>query len=77
MCESFSCVPSVAERELELNPNLVFDILQLRAYAHTKRAIDTAKTDAQKEALNEMPLVTEVMETEYALLLERHAHLSE
>lgn len=38
-------MPSVALRELERDRELVFEILDMRAYAHIKQAIERAKSE--------------------------------
>lgn len=47
ICQEFTCLPSEAEQELERDPQLVFDILELRHYAHTRDAILSAKDESQ------------------------------
>jgi len=44
VCEEFGCVPSVAARELTEDPERrAVAIMELRAYARTKAAIDAAQ----------------------------------
>lgn len=44
ICEEFGCLPSEALRELEDDPQrLVLDVMELRAYARAKAALDNAK----------------------------------
>jgi hypothetical protein len=47
ICEEFTCLPSEAARELERDPQLVFDILELRHYKQTRDAILNAKDESQ------------------------------
>lgn len=42
ICDEFHCLPSQAERELARDPELVFDILQLRGYAQTWQQMEDA-----------------------------------
>lgn len=45
VCESFHCLPSQARDELGTDPDrLALQILEMRAYAETKRQLETAKT---------------------------------
>jgi len=47
VCEEFSCTPMVAARELEEDPeHRVLAVLELRAYARAKTAIDQAQSAA-------------------------------
>jgi hypothetical protein len=44
VCEAFHCLPSQAREEIETDPDrTALTILELRAYAETKRRIDDAK----------------------------------
>lgn len=46
VCEEFGCVPSVAIRELEDGPaELIWDIVELRAYARAKATVERATKD--------------------------------
>lgn len=56
IAESFSCTPSVAQAELERDERLVITILELRAFADAKYAIDR---DAM--AVKVTPMVQKVM----------------
>lgn len=44
ICESFSCVPSVAIREWERDPDLITDILLMREYARIKHVMENGVT---------------------------------
>lgn len=47
VCEEFGCLPSHAVRELEDgDADLVFTILEMRAYARTKEMVDRAERKA-------------------------------
>lgn len=66
VCEAFHCVPSVAERELDQHADLVFDILDLRAYAHAYhryRGMSGLTKGAQRELMRD-PMVQAVMANE-------------
>jgi hypothetical protein len=54
-------VPSIAQRELERDPGLVFDIIQMRDYAQAKHAIDTAKDDKDVPKTDMAELVTDII----------------
>jgi len=48
ICEEFGCVPSVAVRELtEDSERRALTILELRAYANTKAAVEAAKMPSE------------------------------
>jgi hypothetical protein len=68
VCESFSCTPPVAEELLETDPEMVLDILQLRAYAETKQALDRAQDEKQAPKGEMADLV---MAIEYELMQAR------
>jgi hypothetical protein len=70
LCESFGCLPSQAEAELETHPELVSDVLLVRAYIDVKRKIDTAKTEAD---VPKSPLVEVWGEIQVELMKERAA----
>lgn len=56
VCEAFGCVPSVAERELDQHADLVFDILDLRAYAqayHRYQDIGNLSDKAKRKLLRD------------------------
>jgi len=66
VCEAFHCVPSVAERELDQHAELVFDVMDLRAYAVTFQRVKTMgkrPKDEQREMLRD-PLVQAVLANE-------------
>lgn len=70
MCEAFSCTPEVAEQELDRDAELVFEILELRAYANAKREFDRIGDLSPKhraEVLSD-PLVKVVMQIEEELI---------
>lgn len=70
MCEEFSCTPQIAKRELRRDPELVFDILELRAYARAKQAYDAfgQMSDAERRRLSDDPVIQLVMQTEFELM---------
>jgi hypothetical protein len=74
VCESFHCPPSVAEQELERNPDLVLSILHMRAYRDTKLAIDRAQKEDQ---VPKTPMVDVVMAIEVELMQERNQERNE
>lgn len=47
VCQEFKCLPSEAKRELQRDPQLVFDVLELRHYVQTREAILNAKDKTQ------------------------------
>lgn len=69
VCEAFSCAPSQAERELDRDPDLIFAILQQRAYADVYRAFDRAKT---AEDQPQGKLADWYRQFMYDLAMERH-----
>lgn len=53
-----------ALEQIEQVPHpLLFEIMELRAYAATKRAYEAAKTPEQMAAADDMPLSAEVADT--------------
>lgn len=62
-------MPSVAERELDQHSDLIFDILDLRAYASAKREYERLDTlsHAQRAELMNDPLMQEVVAIETEL----------
>lgn len=70
MCEEFHCIPSVAELELRRNPDVVFEILRLRAYASAKRTYDAfdRMDRRERDRLNADPLIQLVQQTEFELM---------
>lgn len=70
VCEAFHCVPSVAERELDQHYDLVFEILDLRAYGqafHRYHGMSGMASDKEKRALLREPMVKAVQEIEFEL----------
>ena len=77
VCEEFQIPPSQAERELTHDPELVFEILQLRAYERAKRAYDglSKLPEAARGEVLDNRVVKLVQETEFELVeAERHAN---
>ncbi len=65
ICEEFHCRPTEAMQELRDDRwRLTFAILEMRAYAHAKHRLDTAKPG---DVLDEVPLMDEVLDNEIAL----------
>lgn len=67
LCEEFHATPSQIRKEDVLE---LLDILELRAYAAAKRAIDNAKDDSQIEGVSEH-MKGLVFEIQYELYQER------
>jgi len=44
ICEEFGCLPSAAIAEMRRHPDLVMDVISMRAYAKTREAIESAKS---------------------------------
>lgn len=65
MCEEFGCTPAEALRQ---DWRLVRDIMDLRAYARAKVAVDRARNDADVEGI---PMVDAVWAVQADLLKER------
>lgn len=62
VCEAFSCLPSQALRELETaDADLVFTILDLRAYARAKAEVDAAQKQSD---LKMTPAIVRVFQIE-------------
>lgn len=61
VCDEFKCLPSMAIRELEHDPALVFDILELRNYASAKAALDHAKDKSDVKVTPTVQMVFDVM----------------
>lgn len=69
LCEAFNCPPDVAIRQpLELS----FRIIELRAYARTKAAVDAADSDKQ---MPKGPMADLVFAVEHEMLKERQARM--
>ena len=61
VCEAFHCLPSQAREELETDPDrTALRILEMRAYAETKRQIDAAKTAEDRPTGRLADLVAEI-----------------
>lgn len=61
-CEEFSCLPSQAVRELLDDPQqLALDVMELRAYARTKDALDNAKRPEDEPSGPMVEVVWDVM----------------
>jgi hypothetical protein len=76
VCEEFHCTPPQAVDVLERCESLVFDILELRAYANTKQACDDADASDGKIKPPKGPLSDMVYQIEYDLLQARHAQMT-
>lgn len=65
-------MPSVAERELDQHGELLFDILDMRAYASAFHRYQhmSGLSDAAKRALLREPIVQAVQAIEYELVTE-------
>jgi hypothetical protein len=66
VCAGFGCAPTAAKAELENDPHLVWEILDLRAYARTKAAIDAAGGDPTRAPHG--PLADWVMDVQADIL---------
>ena len=72
VCEAFHCVPSVAERELDQHHELVFEVLDLRAYGqafHRYREMGGLSDKAKRAMLRE-PMVQAVQANEFEMRAE-------
>jgi hypothetical protein len=66
ICEEFHCLPTAAVNELFDDPSgMAIDILELRAYANAKEALDNAKS---KNDVPSSPMVDMVMEIKAELV---------
>jgi hypothetical protein len=76
VCEEFGCAPSVALEELERNEALVFDVMELRAYARGKQVYDAlgSMSDAERRRAQADRIVQLVTETDFALQRQRMNH---
>ena len=74
VCDEFHCVPSQAIRELERDPELVFEVMELRAYAQTKEQMDRAENQSDVPT---GPMADLVGDIEVALFHERKARLTD
>lgn len=71
LCEAFHCLPSQARDELGTDPDrLALRVLEFRAYAETKRRLETAKAATDRPT---GPLADLVQEIEVDLWRERRA----
>lgn len=62
VCEEFGCLPSDAVRELMDDPaGLALDVMELRAYARAKEALDSAKKAGDEPTGPMADMVWEVM----------------
>jgi len=69
VCEEFNCLPSAAIREIKNDPaQMVFDIMELRAYANTKEMLDNSK---DKMDIKHTPMVEKVFEVVNELVKRR------
>lgn len=70
VCAAFSCVPSVAEAELDDNGDQVLEILAMRNYLAAKAAYDAIGDLDQAARLRVLadPMVAEVRRTEQLLV---------
>ena len=65
ICEEFNCLPSEALGELMDEPRgMALDIMELRAYARAKDALDNAE---KKEDVADDPMVAKVWEVLHEL----------
>lgn len=79
MCEEFGCVPSVAEREIDQHGELVFDIVDLRAYARAFRdykGLNRLDAKGRRELLAD-EMVQAVRENDFALATGDHSGRSD
>jgi hypothetical protein len=69
VCEVFGCTPSVAERELDRDYELVMGVIHARAYARAKALYDSksSMSEERRRALMADPMVKRVSQTEMAL----------
>ncbi len=66
ICEEFHCLPTAAINELFDDPSgMAIEILELRAYARAKEALDNAKS---KNDVAGSPMVDLVMEVQEELV---------
>ena len=74
ICQEFRCTPSVALLELRRNEELVFDVLQMRAYADVREQLRAAKDE---QSAPRGPMADLVADIEWELMEDRRAHGSE
>ncbi len=71
VCEEFHCLPKDAETAIEEDEEgLIFEVMDLRALAATKREFDHA-VEQGKTIDQPSPMMRELMQLEYALMQER------
>lgn len=68
VCEEFGCLPSQALRELDRDPELVFDVIEMRGYAATRQAVKRATNDKDHP---KGPMADLVLDIECELFEER------
>lgn len=73
ICESFRCTPSEAQREIDRDPQLVFAILETRAYEQVRSQVLNAQ---KEEDVPKGPMTDLVVDIEFELLQERNERLS-
>jgi hypothetical protein len=71
VCEEFSCLPSQAERELDNDTGLLFDILGMRAFSGAWRDLEAAIKNDKLTELKLTPAHGKVVNAQKALLLLR------
>lgn len=69
VADEFHLGPSQARQELDLDADLVFRIMHLRAYQRAKRAYEQADAEGRMK-LMESSLVQQVVETDFELARE-------
>ena len=73
VCEEFNVRSSVAIRELEKDPDLVFSILMCRAFANAKELYDRAKSEKEMNDLPKSRIMDLVKEIDFAIAREEIA----
>jgi hypothetical protein len=69
VCEEFNCLPSAAVRELMNDPaQMALDIIEFRAYARAKEALDNAK---KPEDVPDSPMIEMVWLVQEEMLKRR------
>lgn len=69
ICEEFGCTPSQALYELDETPwPLVFDVMELRAFARAKQTVDDAK---KAEDIPKTPMIDWVMDVKKEIIKQR------
>lgn len=77
VCDEFHCLPSAAIRELNRCESLVFEMLDLRAYARTKQDCDDADASEGKIAAPKGPMADMVYQIQYELHKARVAEMTD